>query len=255
VRDRLAALGVAWFVLLLVPPAVLVMFDLGEPMAEHRVYLASMGGFIAAACLAGSLWALAGRGRIAWRIGLAAIFAWILAVFGALTIERNQVWSDPVRLWTEAAVNAPDIWVTHLMLGQELEFDGRCAEAVEAYERAIRLRPQEPYAYLKSGVCLATMGRLDEAARMFTRARTIQPRSTRPLMGLGMVATLAGRHDEARRYFLEAVDLDPGDHGARDALARVQADIAAADAAQCASLAGAARVDCLARNVPAQAPR
>ena len=41
------ALGMAWFVLLLVPSSVLVLLDLGEPMAEHRVYLAAAGLFLA----------------------------------------------------------------------------------------------------------------------------------------------------------------------------------------------------------------
>jgi len=251
-RDGLTALGIAWFVLLLVPPAVLVMFDLGEPMAEHRIYLASMGAFLAAGTVAGWLWSLARKGSVAWRFGLAAALAVLLLVFGALTVQRNRVWSDPVRLWTEATVSAPDIWVTHLMLGQELQFQGRCAEAVQAYEEAIRLRPQEPYAYLKSGICLATIGRLDEATAMFTHAKTMEPKSTRPIIGLGMVASLAGRHDEARRYFLEAVDLDPGDAGARDALARLQADMASAAAAKCASLPSAERADCLSRALPPQ---
>jgi hypothetical protein len=251
-RDRLAATGIAWFVLLLVPSAVLVMFDLGEPMAEHRVYLASMGVFVTAGCAAGSLWSLAGRGAIAWRLGLALACAALLATLTMLTIARNRVWNDPVRLWTEAVIHAPDIWVTHLMLGQELQFQGRCREAVESYQRSIALRPQEPYAYLKSGVCLTAMGRLDEATRMFDRARAMQPASPRPLVGLGMVAALVGRHDEARRWFLEAVDRDPADGAARDALAHyeLQARIAA-----CEPLSGAARDACLADNVPPHAPR
>src|SRR5262249_55258332 len=39
--------GLLWFLLLLVPSAVLTILDQGEPMAEHRVYLASCGLFLA----------------------------------------------------------------------------------------------------------------------------------------------------------------------------------------------------------------
>ena len=98
-RDRLAGLGVAWFVLMLVPPAVLVMFDLGEPMAEHRAYVASLGAFVFAGSAAGWFWSLARRGHMAWRIALCAVLAAIVAVFAALTLQQNRVWSDPVQLW------------------------------------------------------------------------------------------------------------------------------------------------------------
>ena len=178
----------------------------------------------------------------------------VLVTLTSLTVARNRVWSDPVRLWTEAAAHAPDIWVTHLMLGQELQFQGRCAEAVDAYDRAIALRPQEPFAYLRSGLCLTALGRLDEATQMFDRARTMQPKSARPLIGLGMVASLAGRHAEARRFFLEAVDLDPQDRAARDALAQLEARMPAATV-PCAALEGRARLECMARQPTAHAPR
>src|SRR5258706_733785 len=39
--DPVASFGVLWFFLLLVPSSVLVVLDQGEPMAEHRIYLAS----------------------------------------------------------------------------------------------------------------------------------------------------------------------------------------------------------------------
>jgi protein O-mannosyl-transferase len=254
-RDRLAALGIAWFVLMLIPPAVLVMFDLGEPMAEHRAYVASLGAFVFAGSAAGWLWSLARRFHTLWRVALCGVLAALVAALGALTLQRNAVWSDPVRLWTEAVDSAPDIWVTHLMLGQELQLQGRCDEAVTSYKRAIALRPQEPFPYLKAGVCLASLGRLQEGTQMFARARALQPQSTRPLIGLGMMSTLAGRPDEARRYFRDAVDMDPDDANAKNALSSLEADVLAAAAARCASLEGRAREECAAGDLPNHAPR
>jgi hypothetical protein len=254
-RDRLAALGFAWFGLMLIPPAVLVLFDLAEPMAEHRVYVSSLGAFVFAGSAGGWLWSLARRVHPVWRVALCGMLAAIAALLGSLTVQRNAVWSDPIRLWTEAAESAPDIWVTHLMLGQELQLQGRCDDAVRSYERAIALRPQEPFAYLKAGVCLASLGRVQEATRMFERAHALQPRATRPLIGLGMMSTLAGRHDEALQYFRQAVDLDPGDAGAKDALSHLEADVLAAAAARCASLEGRAQAECVAQVVPTHAPR
>ena len=42
----LQSFGLLWFLLLLLPSSALVILDRGEPMAEHRVYLASCGVFL-----------------------------------------------------------------------------------------------------------------------------------------------------------------------------------------------------------------
>ncbi len=46
--EWLVSFGLAWFALLLVPSAVLITLNQGEPMTEHRVYVASAGLFLAA---------------------------------------------------------------------------------------------------------------------------------------------------------------------------------------------------------------
>ena len=46
--EWLAGFGIFWFLLMLVPSSALAVLDQGEPMAEHRVYLASVGLFLAA---------------------------------------------------------------------------------------------------------------------------------------------------------------------------------------------------------------
>src|SRR5262249_56034733 len=51
-RQDVISFGLAWFVLLLIPSAVLVVLDRGEPMAEGRLYTASIGFFVAAGGLA-----------------------------------------------------------------------------------------------------------------------------------------------------------------------------------------------------------
>ena len=224
VRDWLAAYGVLWFLLTLVPSAVLVMFDLGEPMAEHRVYIASIGLFLAAGCAFGWLWSWARRRWMVWRVAIATAMALVLVVLSLLTVRRNAIWGNPVRLWVEAAMNAPDIWVTHLMLGQELQLQGRLNEAVYAYRRAIALRPQEPYGYTKAAECLIALQRYDEAGELFKQWRAVDHRSNRPVMGLGLVAALTGRPAEAQKYFEEAIAIDPTDRDSRESLARLNAN-------------------------------
>jgi Flp pilus assembly protein TadD len=217
--DGLASFGILWFLLLLLPSSALVALGHGEAMTEHRVYLASGGLFLAAgdaiARLMVRLTRAGGRVRFYARGALATG----VIVLCALTVSRNVVWASPVALWHEAVDRAPDHWRPRLLLGEALQDNGRRDEAVEQYEAALRIRPTEPSAYMKLGLCFAEMGRLPEAAATFQRLRALDPRSAGASTGLGAVAMLQGRLDQARQYFLDAIERDPRNVSARRSLA------------------------------------
>jgi Flp pilus assembly protein TadD len=217
--DGLFALGIFWFVLLLIPSSALVVLDRGEPMAEHRVYIGAMGLFLTTGAIAGWLKALmstaGSRGRVL--IPLTGIV--LLVSFGGRTLLRNAVWSSPVGLWVEAASSAPDHWVPRLLLGEALQEAGRREEAVDQYRTAIALRPKEQFAYAKLGTCLVELGRLQEAADTFTRLQDLDPESTVAPTGLGTIAMLQGDVRRARDYFLTALERDRSNVPARQLLA------------------------------------
>ena len=127
--EGLVGFGLLWFLLLLVPSTALVVLDRGEPMAEHRVYTASIGLFLAVGVAGGWLHERFARRRPALLLPLGALFAVWLVMLGGRTVLRNQVWSDPVMLWTEALDAAPDHWLPHLLLGEALQSENRCEEA------------------------------------------------------------------------------------------------------------------------------
>ena len=175
--ERIASLGIVWFLLLLVPSAALNVLDQGEPMAEHRVYLASCGVFLAAGSGVGRLgaWLARARARTRW-LGRAALAA-VLVSFSVDTLFRNSVWADPVTLWRESVDLAPTHFRPRLLLGEALQDAGRREEAIEQYRIAIRLRPTELTGYLKLGLCLAEMGRLDEARQYLRQAIALDPQN------------------------------------------------------------------------------
>jgi Flp pilus assembly protein TadD len=217
--DGAVTLGMVWFVLLLVPSSVLVLLNLGEPMAEHRVYLAAAGFFLASGTVVGHVWAFfdtrTPRSRLLLRFSLAA---W-LTVLGGLTVLRNEVWSDPVRLWLDAAEKAPGIWVPHVMLGAALQERGAREEAIVAYRRAIQLRSSEQVPYMRLGLAQAELGRLAEARSTFQTLLTLDRTSAVAHNGLGAVALLERKPDEARRHYEDALAHHPNDVASRQSLA------------------------------------
>jgi tetratricopeptide (TPR) repeat protein len=158
------AFGVLWFLLLLLPSSLI---PLAEPAAEHRTYLASGG-------LALSLAALLAHAHAALRLpaGRVPAVAWLgaatlLAPLALATTARNRIWSDPVRLWADAAQKAPGVFMPHYALGQSLRRRGDCADAIPSYRQAIALVPSELGASNELGICLAETGQLAEARRVF----------------------------------------------------------------------------------------
>jgi hypothetical protein len=211
--------GMFWFLLLLLPSSALVVLNLGEPMAEHRVYLASAGFFLVLGLLVARLWAFLDTRTPERRVGLRVVLAGYLTVLGGLTVQRNEVWADPLALWAESARRAPDIWVPHVMMGGILQERGAQHEAAAAFRRAIALRHDEPIAHARLGLVLAELGRLDEAREAFAHALRLDPDSPIGHNGLGAIAILSGRHDDARRHYEEALARRPDDVAARQSLA------------------------------------
>lgn len=202
----LAGFGLVWFILLLVPPAVLFTLGRGEAMVERRTYLPAMGLFLIVGYSFGGLWARAGHRQRILAAGTAGVF---LASLGFLTVMRNVVWRDPVVLTREAARLAPGQWLPRVMVGEAFRQTGQCAGAAEEYRAAIGLRPREEFPYTRLAGCLIEMRELDQAEDVLRDLRAVNPQSQDASMGLGVFALLDGRVADARRYLREAVDRDP----------------------------------------------
>ena len=208
-RAPLVAFGALWFVLMLLPSVAMLVLDIGEPMAEQRVYLAGAGFAMAAGAAFGRLreWPAGQRGIL--RMAVTATLVLFLAALASRTLARNAVWSDPVRLWREAVANAPDVWVPHRGLGDALRARGDYSGASEAYRQAVRLRPQEVNTHLALAVTLTLTGRAQEAYSGFAEAARLSPGLVEAETGQGVAARLLGRTDEARDRFLGVVKAHP----------------------------------------------
>ena len=216
--QSLIALGCVWFVMLLIPSGVLFALGRGEPMAEHRVYGASVGLFLAAGSAFGLLWRRFQRRGPMWRVMLYAVSALFLIQLAGRTVVRNAIWSDPVRLSSEAAALAPDHWMPRVLLGEALRTTGRCSEAAVEYRRAIALRPQLEFGYTKLAACLIAQGRLEEAAAVFEQLAAVRPLSTQASTGSGLTALLRNRPHESREHLLATLRRNPSDPQGRELL-------------------------------------
>ena len=194
--------GLVWFFAVLAPSSSFI--PLREGMAEHRVYLASAGFFT---CIAGMLQLWQGRSMVRSRTPRIAM-AVVLVALCLLTIRRNQVWSDPVRLWTEATLHAEGMWEPHYALADSLRERGRCDVAIAEYQKVVAMRAAHRDAHTNLGICLAQSGQLEQAESEFREALTIDPEFARGYTNLGALALIAGDVERARDFYLQALRID-----------------------------------------------
>jgi tetratricopeptide (TPR) repeat protein len=197
------AVGLFWFALLLVPSSGLLILGLGEPMAEHRVYLSAVGLFLTWACAFSVMWVRADRRKVG---GAGAVL--FLAALGFQTIVRNAIWQDPVELSQEAVNLAPGHWMPRILAADALRQNGRCEDAVLQYRAAILIRPVDEYPYTMLARCLIQGHRLDEAEDTLRQLRLVNPASQDASMGLGVFALLDGRLEESRAHLQDVLARD-----------------------------------------------
>ncbi len=117
---------------------------------------------------------------------------------------KTRELDEKVRVIAER--NADD-W---LALALEYEADKKTrVEAIDAYERALRLDPAKVDALLNCGTLHYEDGNLEKASEYFGRAISAQPDSALAHFNLGSVLEEVGDVHAARQHLRQAVRLDP----------------------------------------------
>ena len=120
-----------------------------------------------------------------------------------LNFETREL-DEKVRVITER--NADD-W---LALALEYEADKKTRiEAMDAYDRALRVDPAKIDALLNCGTLYYEDGNFEKASEYFGRAISLQPDSALAHFNLGSVLEEVGDLHAARKHLRQAVRLDP----------------------------------------------
>jgi tetratricopeptide (TPR) repeat protein len=99
----------------------------------------------------------------------------------------------------------------HFKIGNALAEQGKPDEAIAAYRKAIRLRPDYAEAHTKLGGVLMKEYQLDEAIAAFHRAFRINPDDTEVLKSLELALMLQGKPGALMALWREVIRIDP-DH-------------------------------------------
>ena len=156
-----------WFFLWLIP--VLGLFRLNAWMAEHWLYLPSVGFFI----LLAKIFTEGCRNR-KWRVATILCAAALMAWWAALTVRQNGTWRDPVSFF-KRTIRFSGSGRLFYKLGMAYEKEGRFEEAAVNYRKAIETWPGLMESYSALGVLYKNAGRFEDAVQVFEKALRVAP--------------------------------------------------------------------------------
>jgi tetratricopeptide (TPR) repeat protein len=235
--SRLIAFGIFWFFLALSVESSIVPL---HPIYEHRVYLPSVGVFIAIATLA----FLAVDKFRQSRLPLLTALTALIVVFSATTYARNSVWQSEISLWEDTAGKSPhrarvqnnlgsayisagmfdkaekrlnialalkpDYAMVHNNLGLLYSATGQNEKALKHQLTAIGLDPEFPGAYYDLGSVYMVMGMPEKAVDHYSAALRLNPGYAEAHYEMGTIYCKKGESDNAAGYYMTAIKLNPG---------------------------------------------
>ena len=244
-EQRYLAVGWFWFLGSLVPMIGLVQVG-DQEMADRYAYIPFIGLFVMAVWLV-SDWAQARRISARWQAAPAVLCLLALSV---LTYRQVSYWHDTESFWRRTIALTQDNFVAESGLAGYLRGEGKLEEAVQHYNAAVAIRPDDlpvvlnlgVYEYEKGNLAVAIdryqfvaahsgnpdllakananlglayqrMGQPEKAKGYFEKSIEISPRQPSVLLKLGAMAQTGGNVHEAIQLYTRSLKLQPTDVG------------------------------------------
>jgi tetratricopeptide (TPR) repeat protein len=123
--------------------------------------------------------------------------------------KQAAYWQDGETLWSHTLACTTGNYVAHGNLGNIFLQEGRLDEAMDHYQKALKISPDYAEARDNIGNVFLRKGQLDEAIAQFQKVLDIKPDFASAYYGIGRVLQLKGRVDEAIAQFQKALDIKP----------------------------------------------
>lgn len=205
---RLISFGIFWFFITLSVESSIVPLYL---IFEHRVYLPSIGFFIA---IVTAIFMLI-KNQTAKKVATGA-FVLILIVFITTTYARNTVWKSAINLWEDVVSKSPQSVIGHNNLGNAYLLNDMDEEAIKHYLIALEAKPvTKPryiyYAEIQYNLANAykTAALPDKAIEHYHKSLNINFNNLDALNNLGVVYFSKGMIQKALSCYQSAIEIDP----------------------------------------------
>ena len=203
-RTPFLFVGWFWYLGTLVP--VIGLVPVNAPIADRYTYLSSIGTAI---MLAWGLPLLFPRADIRKKILIPASVA-IIFILSFLTYKQCGYWRDSITLFSHSLQVAKDNVLAQTNLASGLLKKGKTAEAIDIYNRAIRLNPNLAESYYNRGNAYADLGQYQKAIADHNQAIRLNPKNADVYNNRGTIYEELGQYQKAIEDYDKAIRLKPG---------------------------------------------
>jgi len=203
---RIISFGILWFFITLSVESSVI--PLTNVIFEHRVYLPSVGFFIA---LVTFILFVTNRMKALLPVpekAVVILLTTVVLIFAGVAHARNNLWTDRVRLWEDIVRKSPQKVRPHNFLGKYYEQQGRIEEALEQFKIAINLGPDDLWSRANLGAAYEKLGRFEDAKREYLAAIRVDPKFAATHNNLGVLYGKQGQMEKAMEEFDTALRLD-----------------------------------------------
>ncbi len=193
--------GCAWFFVALLP-FLNVLSPLNAYMAEHWLYLPSVGLFL----LGG--WSLS-RWYERAPLSSGAVAVLLVLLWGISSFYHNRFWADPVRLFERTVALAPESTRARVSLALAYFDQKRLDEAEALLLEALKKDPHDYVAYNVLGSVYYRMNRKNDAEAAWRNGMAVEGRFAEFYSNLGVIEAQKGNLEEALFFFREAIKRNP----------------------------------------------
>ncbi|MDI6743079.1 MAG: tetratricopeptide repeat protein, partial [Smithella sp.] len=201
---KLPFLSVGWFWYLgaMIPVSGLV--SINAPMADHYTYLPSIG---IAIMLAWGIPALIKNENLRRKILFPVAVAFLL-VLSVVTFHQCGYWKNSVAIFSRALEVTENNYMAHNNLAIALTEEGKIAEAIEHYDKAMAIKPELDLLYHNRGVSYVRAGRYQLAIGDYSKAINLNSGNYNAYNNRGIVYAELGMYQKAMEDFNTAISLN-----------------------------------------------
>jgi Flp pilus assembly protein TadD len=200
---RLVAFGIFWFFITLsVESSVIPITDI---IFEHRVYLPSVGAFLAFGT--GVFLLIESLKRKAARNAAFSFLVIVPLVLSVATYVRNSVWKTEISLWEDVIGKSSGKARGYGALGLAFTRKGSNEKAMKYYRKSLQLKPNDIEALNNLGISYLNMGQSDKAVELYLHALRLNPDHPETHNNLGNAYKAKGSSDKAIEHYQIALKL------------------------------------------------
>ncbi|MGD9015193.1 MAG: tetratricopeptide repeat protein, partial [Candidatus Omnitrophota bacterium] len=167
-HNQLIFFSVFWFFIGLLP--VCGIYPLAFYMAEHYIYLPSIGFFLIVAQVIIYIYRVK-----KFKTFTTFFVSGLLVSYSCLTIRQNNYWREPIAFYKRTLRYVPRDYRMHNNLGKAYSAIGKQAEAIASFNKTLEINPGYVRAYNNLGNAYNAMGKKEQAIALYNKAIEINP--------------------------------------------------------------------------------